>query len=776
MYRENSYYDRSNRNRKIFIKGILCIVGIVVLTFIAFTYRNHKLKEGKAPFVRAGEVHPVLELLGEIQNTSIEWDNILREEYMTYADVIQIMEKFPIEDTSILKDYKKEEWYIGLSDWYLILEQLVFLYGEDKIHYEEHTILGLSEQVTNEDGIRIPEGTVLTEKGVYTNRYWNIDAFLFSNVEVLCHENEILAINDHTSRYGEIENVYLADVTDGIIHLFWNHYHMYYPQEITDWAAEIIFTDEVSRKIVDIAMAEGNIILTKEKNEYVHGKLLQVSEDTIEIEGHGIYPIDEEMSVYRLYSELAVMGKQDLRIGYAFTDFVINDGEVAACLMMKEENMDYIRVLLKNSNLEGRYHDSFAAFCSQNCEMITYQDGIEKSRKTFLQGERIVIEPTDIALELERIKIVPSVLSAKITVESITRNQGQPSYFGTLEVRREEEGLLVVNEVLLEDYLCTVVPSEMPASYPNEALMSQAVCARTYAYGKMLQSGLPDLGAHVDDSAGFQVYNNISEQAATTEAVRATHNTIAVFDEEPIGTYYYSTSCGRGSDSSVWHGGGSVPSYLVSKVIGRDETVVDLTQEENFREWITNINESHYESEEGWYRWNYQVKEVNTQHMENVLKARYASNPNLILAENEEGEFVSKEINDLGELQDIRIMKRLTGGIADELLLTFENETIKVLSELNIRYVLSDGVTKVIRQTKDEVDASSMLPSAFIIIDPVKMGDEITGYTIIGGGFGHGVGMSQNGAKNMAKAGMSYEEIMTFFYPGIELKTLQFEE
>ena len=112
-------------------------------------------------------------------------------------------------------------------------------------------------------------------------------------------------------------------------------------------------------------MAEGNVILTKEKNEYVHGKLLQVSEDTIEIEGYGIYPIDEEMAVYRLYSELALMGKQDLRIGYAFTDFVIHDGEIAACLMMKEEDMDYIRVLLKNSNLEGRYHDSFEAFCNQ---------------------------------------------------------------------------------------------------------------------------------------------------------------------------------------------------------------------------------------------------------------------------------------------------------------------------------------------------------------------------------------------------------------------------
>jgi stage II sporulation protein D len=58
-----------------------------------------------------------------------------------------------------------------------------------------------------------------------------------------------------------------------------------------------------------------------------------------------------------------------------------------------------------------------------------------------------------------------------------------------------------------------------------------------------------------------------------------------------------------------------------------------------------------------------------------------------------------------------------------------------------------------------------------------RMEDEIvTGYKITGGGFGHGVGMSQNGAKNMAQEGMTYEEILTFFYPGITVKKLHDEE
>ena len=102
------------------------------------------------------------------------------------------------------------------------------------------------------------------------------------------------------------------------------------------------------------------------------------------------------------------------------------------------------------------------------------------------------------------------------------RSQGTPAYRGSIELIKGENGILVINEVLLEEYLYAVVPSEMPASYPLEALKSQAVCARTYAYDKMCRAGLPAYGAHVDDSAAFQVYNNIEENADTTRAVKET--------------------------------------------------------------------------------------------------------------------------------------------------------------------------------------------------------------------------------------------------------------
>lgn len=812
MYRKNNYSQANtnrSRKRKLFIKVILCIVGMIILIWIASTYKNHIIRESKAPYVKVEEVLPVVEAFSIVQKNqaydailesikqqpekTITDDEGAQEEYLTYGTLLQILSYFPLEDIAILDDYKKEDWYIGQADWNRILSELIAYYGKGEITLQEQILLGTSKHISDEERNPLPERMIFTGKGIYENKYWNMEAYLFSNVNAVCYQDTIVTIIGYADTTGKLDNVYLADVSEENIHLFHDGYHMIYPLELFGQPEKEEKPEGISRKIVDIGLEQGEISILKEKEEYVHGKLLQISEDAIEIEGYGIYPIDEDMQIYRLYGELASKERKDLRIGYSFTDFVLEDGQIAACLMMKEEDMEYIRVLLKNSDLADRHHNSFTAVCDQDMEVIFYENGVEKERKVVTKGNPVSINQDEIDIQRERIKLVPLVLSAKTTIESIHRSQGIPAYFGTLEITREEEGLLVVNEVLLEDYLCKVVPSEMPSSYHREALMAQAICARTYAYGKMIKTGLPSLGAHVDDSAGFQVYNNINEQASTTEAVKATHNMIAVYENEPIGTYYYSTSCGVGSDTGVWHGSGENPVYLTAREIGTeaiknevsndmdsreqtDDIAVALRKEEDFKEWITNGKDSHYESGEGWYRWTYEIEEINIAHMEEVLKSRYASNPNLILTQNEEGEFESSEIKELGDIKDIQITKRLTGGVADELVITGEEATVKVLSELNIRYVLSDGVTKVLRQTGDEVNASSTLPSAFIIVEPKKDNDIVTGYKVTGGGFGHGVGMSQNGAKNMAEDGMTCEEIMTFFYPEIELKTLQFKE
>lgn len=792
MDRKNGYYKKENRysNRKLFIKAFLCVVGIIILGFIAFTYRDYKIREAKEPYVRIEEVRPILTAFVEVKNGenglvselsgAVSVEDILEiededdSEYLTYGTLIHILEYFPVEDLAVLKTYKEADWYVGLEDWNRILLQMTDKYGAGKIRLQEQVILGDSDNIIDEEGNALPKDMVLTKEAVYSNQFWNIEQYLFCNVEALCYKNRIVTIIGLAKGKESVENVYLADSSKEEIHLFWNGYHLRYPTDSIKHGNDL--ANGVYGRIVDIIFDEGKVTIGKEKEEYIHGKLLQVTDTTMEIEGCGIFPMDEEMAIYKLYGELQSEEKTALRIGYSFTDFVIDDGKIAACLMMKEEDMEYIRVLLKNSNMEGRYHQSILAYCDRECEVIVFKDGVEEERRSVRQGEEIWIEPDDLEIKSERIKIVPAVLSATTTIESISRNQGIPAYMGTLEITREEEGLLIINEVLLEDYLCKVVPSEMPATYPKEALKAQAICARTYAYGKMLQTGLPDLGAHVDDSTGFQVYNNIREQIAATEAVKATHNKIAVYEEQPIGAYYYSTSCGIGTNTEIWHGSGESPAYLRSIEIGREafESIGEnLIHEENFREWIMNANPSHYEANEGWYRWQYKVKAIDIEHMEEVLKNRYANNPNLILIQNEDGEFESKEIEKLGNILDICITKRNAGGVADELVITGEKAVIKVISELNIRYVLSDGVTQVTRQTLDTPAASSTLPSAYIVIDTIKEDGNVTGYEITGGGFGHGVGMSQNGAANMALDGKTSEEILTFFYPGVTVKTLQ---
>ena len=70
------------------------------------------------------------------------------------------------------------------------------------------------------------------------------------------------------------------------------------------------------------------------------------------------------------------------------------------------------------------------------------------------------------------------------------------------------------------------------------------------------------------------------------------------------------------------------------------------------------------------------------------------------------------------------------------------------------------------------VTSFAMLPSAFAIFDPVIVDGRISGYNIVGGGYGHGVGLSQNGADYMGKQGMNYEEIIKFFYNEVEVKKI----
>jgi stage II sporulation protein D len=290
----------------------------------------------------------------------------------------------------------------------------------------------------------------------------------------------------------------------------------------------------------------------------------------------------------------------------------------------------------------------------------------------------------------------------------------------------------------------------------------------------MLHTSLQKCGAHVDDSAAFQVYNNINENDVTTRAVRETEGMIVTKDGSPVTTYFYSTSCGYGTDLSAWNS--SQEAYLKSRKIGTGEEQ-ELTNEENFEKFIKGIDASCYESGESYFRWLYET-ELDEKLLLETLQKRYEANPEQILTQTEDG-FTSREIKKLGKIKKIEVLARAEGGAVRELLITGEQAVVKVISEKNVRYVLANASEKLSLGSgyTKEGTCSGMLPSAFLWLQPeYGEGDAqqyITGYKIYGGGFGHGIGMSQNGAKNMAGAGMDFLQILQFFYQDTELTTLR---
>ncbi len=156
------------------------------------------------------------------------------------------------------------------------------------------------------------------------------------------------------------------------------------------------------------------------------------------------------------------------------------------------------------------------------------------------------------------------------------------------------------------------------------------------------------------------------------------------------------------------------------------------------------------------------------------LRNRYDTNDRLVLTRDGE-DYVSSPIKSFQEIRNLTVLARGAGGVADELLIETDRDTYKIISENTIRYVLCDGETLVQRQDGSQVNAKTLLPSAFFTIEIAKEGETVVGYNLTGGGFGHGVGMSQNGARSMAAEGYGAGDILRFFYEGCSVKEIYYE-
>ena len=590
----------------------------------------------------------------------------------------------------------------------------------------------------------------------------------------------------------KFKNVWITDAEADRITIFCDgEKETFFLEAETEGSDSVPAPEQMREQLADVELTDELVSAVALKTDKFTGRVLSANENGIEIEGRGRIPLAEDYKGYRLYRELTMCTFADLTFGYANADFVWEAGVICGSLLAREANMEDIRVLIKASDYADILHTEVTLTADSDF-LLQYGSGENIQEELFPKGDKITIDMDSDYFVGERISIVPAVLTGRIQLLSVNRSQGIPSYRGHIELLRTAEGIAVVNELPLEEYLFSVVPSEMPSSYPLEALKAQAICARTYAYGHMLRAGYPRYGAHVDDSTSYQVYNNITEADSTTTAVKETYGQMILTDEGIVAnTYYYSTSCGVGTTASIWKTSeAQMLDYLKSSRLSQspenpvqtddgavaagsteitaETTAEELSEEESFRDFITQTHAEDYEAQEGWYRWTYTVKEIDVDRILETLKNRYEANGKLILTL-KDGDYSSQSIKNFSKVTDITIVKRGPGGVADELVIATDKGTYKIISEYNIRAVLCDGVTRVVRQDGSEVSMPSLLPSAFFVIEPSHDKKNMIGYNIIGGGFGHGVGMSQNGAKNMALQGLGAEQILNFFYEGCEI-------
>ncbi len=771
-----------NRDERIRIKLIFIFCGILFLAFLAVVNIGNmrKISQKQGEYIPLYRVLLLLETvepsLGEKEELSALQQN--DSEFLTYGQYLSICKVLSesgdgqVQYPLFKKEYL-EEYYMTKDDFNTMYSLFLQEFDkEGKMQLLPVTILGNRENCVLPEGEEVKEGEVLTAEGIYEAVDKEIPGYRFQKVELYYYDGKLITINQVLDTQCRFSNIWVTESNkEGGIRFFSEGRQMVLlPQELGDGIQEKIEREQVA----DLEFEKGILQKGKLKTEKLNGKILCIKDDSITLEGKGEFPVSDKFCVYKLYGTLEKIEKSDLIIGYDFTDFVIEDGKICAGLVIKEEKMPYIRVLLKNADYAGIGHKE-VSLSSDTEFSITYGTAEEQKVDTFSAGEKVDIGTDSKYFKGQRVIIAPTVLSGKVKLLHLNRSQGIPEYRGKIELSLEDGNIYIVNEVLLEEYLYSVVPSEMPASYPVEALKAQAVCARTYAYAKMLHSPLAWYGAHVDDSTSYQVYNNIAEREETTTAVKETAGALLYVGDELAGTYYYSTSCGFGTDAGIWENGTETMPYLQSKQIGTGEctyTPEQLQQEDCFESFIENEDANAFEKEENYYRWSYEVENIDSTKIEERLKKRYEVNKNQILTQNEAGEYESKAIKNLGEIQDIYVETRKPGGVAYELIIKGEKVQIKVITEYNIRYVLNNGETKVKRKDNKEVDCATLLPSAFFTIATDKEEESVVGYTIRGGGYGHGVGMSQNGARTMAASGWKYEDILLFFYEGGNIEAI----
>ena len=321
------------------------------------------------------------------------------------------------------------------------------------------------------------------------------------------------------------------------------------------------------------------------------------------------------------------------------------------------------------------------------------------------------------------------------------------TYRGTCELLVDDAGrLTVVNILPLEDYLRGVVPSEMPAKFPLEALKAQAVAARTYYLSRFGQNH-NDKPFDVCDEVHCQVYSGLSKEADNSNnAVSATRGLVLSYKDQ-LCDMPYGGVCGGHTEraENVWNTDGKpyLKGILDFESGSQLSGSLDLTHEDRLRTWIeaspkvfcNTLNPdipSSFDYTKKYFRWQvcYNQKELKE------------------IIENKTG-------RQIGSIIDIIPIRRGVSGRMIKVEIKGTRGSFRIEKELAIRKALSPN---------------ALYSSCFIIEKRGSQNGLPQEFIFKGAGWGHGVGMCQTGAGVMALKGNTIDKILIHYYPGTKIK------
>ena len=351
---------------------------------------------------------------------------------------------------------------------------------------------------------------------------------------------------------------------------------------------------------------------------------------------------------------------------------------------------------------------------------------------------------------------------------------------GELKIIVEDDRLTAINIIPIEDYLTSVISSEMSATASLELLKAHAVISRSWLLNKLkVANGKLKVIMHPDNTANFELstlpsqlikwydheahknfdvcaddhcqrYQGITRTSTpqAIEAVFATRGEVLMYEEE-ICDARFSKCCGGAFEEfqNCWEN--VKHPYLIGQRDSKTETrLPDLTKEAEADKWIRTSPAAFCNTH------NKQVlsQVLNNYDQETTDFYRWR----VCYSQQELSELIHKRSGiEFGKIIDLIPVERGTSGRLVRLKIVGTLRTLIIGKELEIRRTLS---------------SSHLYSSAFVVDKEYKEDELPSRFILTGAGWGHGVGLCQIGAAVMGEQGYKYEEILSHYYPGSTLE------